>query len=90
MTMITALYDQNFQQGPNTPPPPVHNNQPGPSGAQIQEIEMQQFVVNEEEKIHAASTFQSPHIYDEAGYQRQTLLAVTEEPLYQNQAEIEF
>ena len=74
---------------PSVSPPPVHNNQPGPSRGQIEQIEMQQFVVNEEEQIHAASTFQSPHIYDEAGFQRQNLLAVTEEPLYQNQ-DIEF
>ena len=88
-SMVAALKDQNFQQGPNKPPPPEHYNQPGPFVGQIEQIEMQQFAVNEGQEIHAASTFQSPHIYDEAGFQRQELLAVNEEPLYQNQ-DIEF
>ena len=85
MMMIAALYDQNFQQGHTTPPPAEQFNQPGPSTGQIEQFEMREFVVNEGQKISAASTFQDPHIYDEAGFQQIELLATNEEPLYQNE-----
>ena len=86
MMMIAALYDNNFQQGRTTPPPPPEQfNQPGPSGGQVERYEMEEFVMNERQKITAAATFQDPHIYDEAGFQEIELLATNEEPLYQNE-----
>ena len=85
MMMVTALHDNEFQQGHTTTPPPEQFNQPGPSTRQIEQFEMEEFVMSEGQKITAASTFQDPHIYDEAGFQEIELLATNEEPLYQNE-----
>ena len=89
MMMVTAMYDNDFQRGHATTPPPAQFNQSGPSTRQIEQFEMEESVMSEERKITAASTFQEPHLYDEAGFQEIELLATTEEPIYANE-ETEF
>ena len=83
--MVTALHDNEYQQGHTTTPPPELFNQPGPSTGQIEQLEMEEFVMSEGQKITAASTFQESHLYDEAGFQEIELLATNEEPIYENE-----
>ena len=82
--MVTALYENEFQQGRATTPPSEDLNQPGPSTRQIELFEMEECKMSDGQRTAATSTFRESPLYDEANFQEIELLPMTEEPLYQN------